>query len=288
VASDRLLLQESGEKLRNPRQAIIWALEEWRHFLEVSKHRIEIWTDHKNLEYFHTAKKLNRRQACWSLYLSRFDFELHHRPGVTMGKSDALSHHSYHGSGSDDNSDLVLLQPELFVVRTLEGLTLVGEERGILREVRKAFREASLEDEVSGAVQKLRESGGRSLVSAEWAETDGVLTFHGKVFVPDDHDLRRQVVAQHHDSRVVGHPGQWKTLNLVSQNDWWPYMSRYIGEYTKTCDLCLRTKACRQPPLGELHPLPVPNVCWDTVRANLVHCGDPTITQASRGEIQSA
>jgi len=43
--------------------AIICALEEWRHFLEGVTHPVEIWTDHKNLEYFMTAKKLNRRQA---------------------------------------------------------------------------------------------------------------------------------------------------------------------------------------------------------------------------------
>jgi len=47
--------------------AIIRALEEWRHFLERATHPVEIWTDHKNLEYFMTAKKLNRRQARWSL-----------------------------------------------------------------------------------------------------------------------------------------------------------------------------------------------------------------------------
>jgi len=44
--------------------AIIHALEEWRHFLEGARHPVEIWMDHKNLEYFMTAKKLNRRQAC--------------------------------------------------------------------------------------------------------------------------------------------------------------------------------------------------------------------------------
>ena len=30
---------------------------------------LEVWTDHKNLEYFQTAKKLNQRQAQWLLYL---------------------------------------------------------------------------------------------------------------------------------------------------------------------------------------------------------------------------
>ena len=43
--------------------AIVWALEEWRHFLEGTKHQFEIWMDHKNLEYFMMAKKLNQRQA---------------------------------------------------------------------------------------------------------------------------------------------------------------------------------------------------------------------------------
>ena len=50
--------------------AIIRALQEWRHFIEGADHPCEIWTDHKNLEYFMMAKQLNCRQACWSLYLS--------------------------------------------------------------------------------------------------------------------------------------------------------------------------------------------------------------------------
>jgi len=58
---------------------IIHMLEEWRHFLEGVIYPVEIWTDHKNLEYFMTAKKLNHRQARWSLHLARFDFLLHYR-----------------------------------------------------------------------------------------------------------------------------------------------------------------------------------------------------------------
>ena len=39
--------------------AIIQALEDWRHFLEGARHTVKMWTDHKNLEYFMTAKTLN-------------------------------------------------------------------------------------------------------------------------------------------------------------------------------------------------------------------------------------
>jgi len=95
---------------------IICALEEWRHFLEGAQHPVEIWTDHKNLEYFMTAKKLNCHQARWSLYLACFDFRLIHRPGRSMGKPDILSRRLDHGKGASDNKDVVLLQPELFAI----------------------------------------------------------------------------------------------------------------------------------------------------------------------------
>ena len=83
--------------------AIIRALEEWRHFLEGARHTVEIWTDHKNLEYFRTAQNLNKRQAHWSLYLSHFHFDLFHRPGTSIGKPDALSRQADHDDGRHDN-----------------------------------------------------------------------------------------------------------------------------------------------------------------------------------------
>ena len=63
---------------------IIRALEARRHYLEGAKHELEIWTDHANLQYFMSAKKLNRRQARWALFLSRFNFHLVHKPGSLM------------------------------------------------------------------------------------------------------------------------------------------------------------------------------------------------------------
>lgn len=45
------------------------ALEEWRHWLEGSKKPFQVWTDHKNLEYLKTDKRLNPRQVRWALFL---------------------------------------------------------------------------------------------------------------------------------------------------------------------------------------------------------------------------
>jgi hypothetical protein len=71
--------------------AIMRALYKWRHYLQGSQLKLEIWTDHKNLEYFTTTKKLNTRQAHWSLELSEYDFALIHKPGKQHVKTDALS-----------------------------------------------------------------------------------------------------------------------------------------------------------------------------------------------------
>ena len=71
--------------------AIKLALEEWRHWLEGSKHPFLVLTDHKNLQYLRDAKRLNPRQARWALFFTRFTFTISYRPGSRNCRADALS-----------------------------------------------------------------------------------------------------------------------------------------------------------------------------------------------------
>jgi len=96
---------------------IIRALEAWRHYLEGVKHELEIWTDHQNLQYFMSAKKLNCHQARWVLFLSCFNFHLIHKSGSLMKKADTLSRRPDHKKGvENDNKDITLLKPEYFQI----------------------------------------------------------------------------------------------------------------------------------------------------------------------------
>ena len=91
--------------------AIIRGLESWRHLLEGAQSKFEIWTDYKNLEYFMKVQKLNRKQAQWVLYLSRFDFTLKHVPEMKMGKADGLSRRLDWKVGIEkDNEDQVFIK----------------------------------------------------------------------------------------------------------------------------------------------------------------------------------
>ena len=79
--------------------------------LEDAKFKFEVWIDYKNLEYLMKMQKLNRRQAYWALYLSRFNLTLKHVPEAKMGKADELSRRLDWKVGiENDNSNQVLVK----------------------------------------------------------------------------------------------------------------------------------------------------------------------------------
>jgi len=123
---------------------------------------------------------------------------------------------------------------------------------------------------VARAARELQGSSAHSIKSVEWSLSDGLLYFRGKIYVLDTSDLHHRIVALSHDSRLASHSRRQKMLRLVSWNYWWPQMSRYVGRYISTCDMCLWTKSFRRPLTGELHPLPIPSAPWDTISVDFI------------------
>lgn len=97
--------------------AVKMDLEEWRHWLEGAKKPFLVWTDHKNLEYIRTAKRLNSRQAHRALFFTRFHFTLSYRPGSRNAKPDALSRQFQKGEDSAEGPTCIL--PPACVIATL-------------------------------------------------------------------------------------------------------------------------------------------------------------------------
>ena len=74
----------------------------------------------------------------------------------------------------------------------------------------------------------------------------------------------------HHDLPSAGHPGRWKTYELVSRNYWWPNITTFVKKYVTGCDTCQRTKNRPQQPYGPLLPNPVPNGPWEVITIDLI------------------
>jgi len=180
-------------------------LKAWRHFLEGTTVKFEIWTDYKNLEYFMKAQKLNRKQARWALYLSRFDFVLKHVPGSKMGKADSLSRRPDWEVGVErDNEDETLIKPEWMKTRRAETVEVIVDGVDLLEEVRKSKVK---DDEVVKAVEEMKWAEVKMLRDKEWREVDGIMYKEEKVYVPKDEKLRAEIIKLHYDTPIGGHGG---------------------------------------------------------------------------------
>ena len=134
--------------------AVVRCLEVQRHFLEGTITKFEIWTDHKNLEYFMKVQKLNKRQARQALYLSRFDFTLKHVLGSKIEKVDSLSRRLDWEVGVErDNEDEILVKPEWLEVQRIERVEVIIEGVDLLKKVRQSRVK---DDEVVKAIEEIK------------------------------------------------------------------------------------------------------------------------------------
>jgi hypothetical protein len=79
------------------------------------------------------------------------------------------------------------------------GVWLEGDEHNILKKVRQSLQHNMQEEPVVMVAHGLCKDKGQGTVkSAEWSESDRLLMFRGKIYVPKDRELRYHIIKQHH------------------------------------------------------------------------------------------
>ena len=91
-----------------------------------------------------------------------------------------------------------------------------------------------------------------------------------KVYVPKDDILRAEIIRLHHDTPVEGHGEQWKTVELVTQNFWWPGVTKEIKQYIERCNFCQRNKNHIEQPTGKLMPNSISKKPWTYILADFI------------------
>jgi hypothetical protein len=235
--------------------AIIRAFEHWRQLLLGNPHSIEVYTDHKNLEYYRQPHKLSRRQARWASKLMEYDFKLFHKPGTQMGRPDALSRRADHDQGKDDNKDITMLKPEHFVNNVVIESTLLDE-----------IRRSQQKDPFIGKILKVKESEKDKV--KQWLFHDDLWMYDNRIYAPEGQ--RYKIVQERHDTPGAGHPGRNRTFEIIAREFWWPGMRQYVEKYVKGCDMCQRTKTFPGKPFGKLTPNEIPTKPWQIVSVDLI------------------
>ena len=232
---------------------VVDALRVWRCYLEGVE--FDVVTDHCPNTFFQTQPNLSRRQARWSEFLQRFDFQWRYRPGRT-NVADPLSRNP------------------IGVVSTV---LFEGELRN-----KYSFREGPPEDDGSSTVFArsrgpsdlpvvLQDAIRRGYANDTWlrdANSQGVarlsvnsvgLFLHDdKVYVPNDVIVKRLIWQELHDAKYSGHFGVSKTRKAVEQLFWWPKLREETEDYVRNCPTCQYDKAQQLRPAGLLQPLPIP------------------------------
>ena len=78
------------------------------------------------------------------------------------------------------------------------------------------------------------------------------------------------MVKLHHDTPSASHPGQWKTLELVTCNYLWPGVTNQVKEYVTGCNCCQRMKSFPEKPARKLRPNKATSVPWKDITTDFI------------------
>ena len=134
----------------------------------------------------------------------------------------------------------------------------VVEEMDIIKRIKK---NKTREKEMMQALQK--EDG------LAWEE-DEVVYMEGRIYIPNNKDIKEEILKEHHDPADVGHPGQHRMQELIKRTYWWPELKEDVKKYVQGCVKCQQNKVQYQKKAGELHPLEIPERLWQDISIDMI------------------
>ena len=150
-----------------------------------------------------------------------------------------------------DNKNKTLVKTEWLEVRRIEKIEVIVDRVDLLE---KVWQSKVKDDKVVKTVEEMKWVEVKVLRDEEWREEDSIIYKEGKVYVPKDDTLRAEIIRLHYDTPVGGHKGQWKIVEMVTWNFWWPGVIKKVKWYIEGCDACQQNKNHTEQPADKLMP----------------------------------
>lgn len=158
-----------------------------------------------------------------------------------MVVADALSRRTDH-QAKDGTHNVILFPPDNF----LDSMEVTIEDQ----ELKDQIRTKGIKDDLMiEAIEVLKYGKLPPIRSAlvDWHTSDGLLWYKGRLYIPDDIDLRRDLIRHYHEGTTAGHPGQYGTNAIMTRSYWWPWMAVFIKNFVEGCALCQQNKVNTHP-----------------------------------------
>jgi hypothetical protein len=222
---------------------IVHTLKKWRHYL--MGRRFELRTYHNGLKYLFDHPTLNARQSRWLEFLCEYDFDIKHIKGKENKVVDALN----------------------IRVHELYDTTISMYWTDVKGRISEA---ANTDLQYRDLVANLQQGKMPQKVENYKLETDGILLYKNKIYVPNVQDLKLMILHEMHKVPYAGHPGYQKTVAAVKSHYFWPSMKKDISKYIAKCMECQKVKAENRHPTGLLQPLPILEWKWEVVTMDFI------------------
>ena len=91
-------------------------------------------------------------------------------------------------------------------------------------------------------LQKIRDLINLGSQSEFYIHEDGSLRFGNWLCVPNDLDLKAEILKEAHNMSYTIHPGGTKMYRDLRKTFWWNNMKRVIAQYVAQCLVCQQVK----------------------------------------------
>ncbi|KAF8051006.1 hypothetical protein N665_1827s0001 [Sinapis alba] len=245
---------------------VVFALKIWRSYLYGAK--VQILTDHKSLKYIFTQPELNLRQRRWMEFVADYDLDIAYHPGKANLVADALSRRRAEASTERETGELEEM------VRSLHLNTLAGQDEPLGLEAVDHADQLTRIRQAQGLDENLKKVASNDKTEYQTA-INGTILVNGRISVPNNQELKEEIMRQSHKSKFSIHPGLNKMYRDLKRYYHWVRIKSDVAEWVAKCPTCQLVKAEHHVPSGLHQNLPIPEWKWDLITMDFV-TGFPT------------